>query len=155
LVARLRGLGLEPEEQRAFVCSDGGTCAHVTNVIAWLPGQVRGPALALAAHYDSVGAGPGAADDGHGVATVLEVLRILQTSARHPPLVAVFTDGEEAGLLGMRAFVEHPRAREIGVVLNVEARGTTGPARMFETSDGNAALIAAYAPARPSALSLS
>ena len=34
---------LIPEEQRAFVCSDGGACAHVTNVIAWLPGQVTGP----------------------------------------------------------------------------------------------------------------
>jgi hypothetical protein len=155
LQAQLRALGLEFEEQRAFVCSDGGACAHVTNVITWLPGQVPGPALALTAHYDSVAAGPGAADDGHGVAVVLEVLRILKNSPRHAPLLAVFTDGEEAGLLGMRAFAEHPRAREIGVAINIEARGTTGAGRMFETSDGNAALIAAYAAARPSALSLS
>ncbi|PCC70420.1 Peptidase family M28 [Nannocystis exedens] len=155
LVARLRALGLQPEEQRAFACSEGGNCAPVTNVIAWLPGQVPGPALALTSHYDSVGAGPGAADDGHGVATTLELLRILLPLPRRPPLMAVFTDGEEAGLLGMRAFAEHPRAREIGVALNLEARGTTGAARMFETSDGNAALIAAYAAARPSALSLS
>ncbi|WAS93415.1 M28 family peptidase [Nannocystis punicea] len=155
LVARLRALGLEPEEQRAFACSEAGNCAPVTNVIAWLPGQVPGPALAITSHYDSVAAGPGAADDGHGVASTLELLRILLPLPRRPPLVAVFTDGEEAGLLGMRAFAEHPRAREIGVALNLEARGTTGAARMFETSDGNSALIAAYAPARPSALSLS
>ncbi|MDC0722225.1 M28 family peptidase [Nannocystis bainbridge] len=155
LVARLRALGLEPEEQRSFACSDAGTCAPVTNVIAWLPGQVAGPALAITSHYDSVGAGPGAADDGHGVATTLELLRILLPLPRHPPLVAVFTDGEEAGLLGMRAFAEHPRASEIGVVLNLEARGTTGAASMFETSDGNSALIAAFAGAGASALSLS
>ncbi|MDC0673399.1 M28 family peptidase [Nannocystis radixulma] len=156
LLARLRGLGLEPEEQRAFACSDGGNCAFVTNVIAWLPGQVPGPALAITSHYDSVGAGPGAADDGHGVAATLEILRILllEDAPRRPPLLAVFTDGEEAGLLGMRAFAEHPRAREIGVALNLEARGTTGAASMFETSDGNAALIAALG-GRPAALSLS
>lgn len=157
LIAHLRSLGLDPEEQRTFACSDGGTCAPVVNVIVWLPGQVPGPAVGLLAHYDSVPAGPGVADDLHGVATTLELLEILQQTPRRNPLAAIFTDGEEAGLLGARAFAEHPRFRELGVVLNAEARGTTGAARMFETSDGNAALIAALAhnTARPSALSLS
>ncbi|MCY1067179.1 M28 family peptidase [Nannocystis sp. RBIL2] len=155
LVARLRALGTEPEEQHGFACSSGGNCAPVTNVIVWLPGQVAGPALAITSHYDSVGAGPGAADDGHGVATALELLQILLPLPRRPPLALVFTDGEEAGLLGMRAFAEHPRAGEIGVVLNLEARGTTGASSMFETSDGNSALIAAFAGAGANALSLS
>lgn len=155
LVAALRALGLEPEEQRAFACSPLGSCATVHNLIAWLPGQ-GGPALALLAHHDSVPAGPGAADDGHGVALVLEVLRALRDLPRRAPLAAVFTDGEELGLLGARAFTTHPRFREIGVVLNAEARGTTGPARMFETSDDNAALVAAFSAApHPSAQSLS
>ncbi|HEY8379129.1 MAG TPA: M20/M25/M40 family metallo-hydrolase, partial [Nannocystis sp.] len=156
LLEHLRALGLQPEEQRAFTCTERGSCAEVTNILAWLPGQVPGPALALVAHYDSVPAGPGAADDGHGVAVVLEVLRALRDSPRHAPLVAIFTDGEEAGLLGARALGRHPRLGELGIALNVEARGTTGAGRMFETSDGNAALIAAYAAApRPSAHSLS
>jgi hypothetical protein len=156
LLARLRTLGVEPELQRGFACSESGSCATVTNVLVWLPGQVAGPAVALAAHYDSVPAGPGAADDMHGVAIVLEALRLLRDVPRRNPLVLVFTDGEEAGLLGARLFADHPRAGELGVVLNVEARGTTGASRMFETSDGNAALIAALARApRPSAQSLS
>ena len=92
-----------------------------------------------------------AADDAHGVGVILELLRVLRDEPRQAPLAAIFTDGEEAGLLGARLLPEHPRFAELGVALNVEARGTTGAGRMFETSDGNAALVAAYAAApRPS-----
>lgn len=158
LIAELRGLGLAPEEQAAFSCSEIGNCAPVVNVIVKVPGQAGGPALLLASHYDSVPAGPGASDDGHGVALVLETLRaLLVDGPPATPVIAVFTDGEEANLLGARAFVEHPLFAEVGAIVNVEARGTGGAARMFETSDGNAGLIAGYAAgvARPSALSLS
>ncbi|MBK7825464.1 M20/M25/M40 family metallo-hydrolase [Nannocystis sp.] len=158
LVAQLRELGLSPEELPAFSCSEYGSCAPVVNVLVRVPGQEPGPALLLASHYDSVPAGPGAADDGHGVALMLELLRaVLADGAPRRPLLAVFTDGEEAGLLGARAFALHPAFAEVGAVINLEARGTGGAARMFETSDGNAALIAAYAAgaARPSAHSLS
>src|SRR5688572_20476916 len=54
LLAHLRGMGLDPELQRGFSCNERGTCAPVVNVIVQLPGQVDGPAVALAAHYDSV-----------------------------------------------------------------------------------------------------
>ena len=52
--------------------------------------RVRGrdagkPAVLLACHYDSVAAGPGAADDGAGVATTLEVARAL-TSGPPPAM---------------------------------------------------------------------
>ncbi len=158
LVAQLRELGLTPEELPGFACAELGSCAPVVNVLVRVPGDAPGPALLLATHYDSVPAGPGAADDGHGVAVVLELLRALKADGPpRRPLLAVFTDGEEAGLLGARAFVEHPAFAEVGAVINLEARGTGGAARMFETSDGNAALVAAYAAgaARPSAQSLS
>ena len=50
------------------------------------------------AHYDSVPFGPGAADDGAGVVTLLETARALKAG---PPLkndvIFLFTDGEEAG----------------------------------------------------------
>lgn len=159
LLAHLRALGVEPELQRSFACGERGTCAPVVNVIVQLPGQTDGPAVMMAAHYDSVGAGPGAADDGSGAALVLESLRALQATGPHRnTFVAVWTDGEEPGLLGARALVEHPLFVEgkVGVVVNVEARGTSGASRMFETSDGNAGLIAAYAAGveRPGAHSL-
>jgi len=158
LVEQLRALGLEPRELPAFSCSDYGNCAAVTNVLVEVAGTEAGPALLLASHFDSVLGGPGAADDGHGVGVVLEALRALQTDGPpRTPLMAVFTDGEEAGLLGARAFVLDPVFAKVGAVINIEARGTGGAARMFETSDGNAALVSAYAAGapRPSAQSLS
>ena len=48
------------------------------NVVARLEGTEQGPAVLLAAHYDSVAAGPGASDDGTGAATVLEIARALK-----------------------------------------------------------------------------
>src|SRR5690606_1126351 len=61
------------------------------------------------------------------------------------PVALLFTDGEEAGLLGARAFLGHPLAPEVGVVANLEARGSRGPSFLFETSADNAWLIRAFA----------
>ncbi|MEZ4383147.1 MAG: M20/M25/M40 family metallo-hydrolase, partial [Nannocystaceae bacterium] len=153
LVATLEGMGLAPELQRAFMCQPWGVCAWVTNVVVELPGAAEVPAIALSAHYDSVSAGPGAADDLQGVATLVEGLRALKElrgrdGPPHRPLVAVFTDGEEVGLLGALAFTEHPRFADVGVVINAEARGTGGRPQMFEASAGNHRLIGAVAQAR-------
>src|SRR4029434_9642495 len=53
-------------------------------------------------------------------------------------VMVVITDGEEAGLLGAAAFVrEHAWAKDVGVTLNFEARGTTGRSYMSETGPGN------------------
>ncbi len=103
------------------------------------------PVILLVSHYDSVPRGPGAADCASGVATILETLRALRAG---PPLrnrVAVlFTDGEEHGLLGARAFVQEYSElwRDVRVVLNLEARGNHGPVLMFESSPGADRLIA-------------
>jgi hypothetical protein len=158
-VSRLEALGLPVEVQRAFVCGEGyPVCGNVANLLARLPGRSAGPAVLLAAHYDSVPAGPGIADDLAGVAAIIEVARALQAGpAPRNPVVFLLDEGEEAGLLGARAFVAgHAWAREVGAVINLEARGTGGLSFMFETSDDNAWLVDAYARAvrRPAALSL-
>lgn len=139
-------------------------CGTVTNLVAdILPGQ--GPALVLAAHLDSVPAGPGAGDDGIGVATLLETIRALraapppsssQKAARHP-VIALFTDGEEAGMLGAAAMARDPAFRaRIGMMINVDARGNEGQSLLYQTSGGDAALIDLYARsvARPATSSL-
>jgi hypothetical protein len=75
-----------------------------------------------------------------------------------PGVIVVITDGEETGLRGARAFAErHPLMRRVGVVVNLEARGASGPSMMFETGPGNARLmdLFARAVARPSASSVS
>jgi len=122
-------------------------CADVTDVIAIVvPGA--GKAVILMAHMDSVPAGPGAGDDGSGVVTVLETIRALKAEkvpSRHP-VIALFTDGEEAGLLGAKAFVDDPHWRErVGVAINVEARGSKGQSLLFQTSPGDARLVDLYA----------
>ena len=126
-------------------------CGTTEDVIAnVMPGT--GKAIILLAHYDSVPAGPGAADDQGSVATILETVRALKargTKSLHP-IVAVITDGEEAGLLGASAFLSNPSfSAQVGVVVNVEARGNQGPSLMFQTSPGNGRLIDLYAASVP------
>ncbi len=154
LLAQLQGMGLDPEVQTATGRSRSGhTLGLVKNVVVRLSGAAgegQGAVL-MAAHYDSVPSGPGASDDGAGVAVLLETLRALQAG---PPVdrdvIALFSDGEERGLLGADAFAHgHPWAGDVGVVLNFEARGTRGPGLMFETGPGNRWLIQRFAAAAP------
>ncbi|HWY62571.1 MAG TPA: M20/M25/M40 family metallo-hydrolase [Rhizomicrobium sp.] len=152
--ARLSGeltrLGVPARMLTGMSCFAGRStisCATVTDVIAEaIPGE--GKAILLVAHLDSVAAGPGASDDASGVATILETIRALKTDPKtvHHPVIALFTDGEESGLLGAALFLRDPgwRAR-VGVVVNVEARGTSGPSYLFQTSGGDMNLVGLYA----------
>jgi len=111
----------------------------------------------LCAHYDSVSTSPGVADNASGVAVVLEALRALMCGPLlDRDVVALLDDGEEDGSLGAVTFVkEHPWAKEVGVVINLDARGNSGPSIMFETSDGNGWLIRQYSQAVPHPLATS
>jgi hypothetical protein len=142
IVEALRALGLTPQVQRGVACAEG-VCAQIENVAARLPGRSSGKAVLLTAHYDSVAAGPGAGDDGAGVAVVLESARALAASGPHRnPIGFLLTDGEELGLLGARAFVAaHPWAADVAAVVNVEGRGSSGPSLLFETGDRNAWMV--------------
>jgi hypothetical protein len=142
VVGQLSALGLNPQiQQTTAIGTRDREAGRVQNILARLPGSSpNGKSVLVMAHYDGVEAGPGASDDGAGSAALLETLRALR--ARKEPLahdiIALFTDGEEAGLLGAAAFVrEHPWAKEVAVVLNFEARGTSGHSFMFETGPGN------------------
>jgi len=150
IVKRLTALGYATELQTGLVCNDFGECGTPTNIIATYGGDVAGKdAVLLAAHYDSVPAGPGASDDGAGVANLLEIARILNVMpARRHPIVLLVTDGEEAGLLGALLFTrEHRLAGHVWAAVNMEARGVSGPSLMFETGTANAWLMHMYAAA--------
>jgi hypothetical protein len=155
LIKELSGLGVTPEVQTATainpVWKDEFRAATVKNVIAKLPGTANTKAVMLVAHYDSVHNGNGASDDGAAVAALLETLRAIKSG---PPLqndvIFLFTDGEEAGLLGAYAFTnEHAWTKDVGLVLNFEARGVRGPSIMFETSRQNGWLIEEFAESAP------
>jgi hypothetical protein len=147
---QLTVLGLTPELQETN---------DLTNIVARLKGTSGGKAVLLVAHYDTVPSSPGASDNSSGVATLLEILRALKAgSPLSHDVMFLFSDGEEIGLLGAKAFVyRHQWAKEIGVVLNFDARGNSGPSIMFETSPENGWVIRQFASAspRPVATSLS
>jgi hypothetical protein len=153
LLAEFAALGLSAEPQLALACSArGASCGAVGNVLARLPGRSEGPAVLVSAHHDSVPAGPGAGDDGAGVAAVLELARALSLGpAPRNPVIFLLVDGEESGLLGAQAFVdEHPWAKDIGVAVNLDAGGTRGVTSITRTSVGNAPMLDAFAAvARP------
>ncbi|MET0546933.1 MAG: M28 family peptidase [Caulobacterales bacterium] len=146
LLAEIRALGFAPSVQDSFTCRSSAnapaiSCARVRNIEF----QSGSAAKMLAvSHYDSVPAGPGASDSGIGVAAWLEIARI----AKQERLNARFllTDGEEAGLLGADAFARDPtRMKGVTHLINIDARGTKGPALFFETNGPNADAVRAYA----------
>jgi len=149
LVSAFEELGFEAEVWTADV--EGRFVGPLHDVVARLDGDSSGPALMLAAHYDSVAAGPGAADDLAGVAALLEVARALRAAGTpRNPVVFLVTDGEEDDLLGARTFArEHPWMAEVACVVNVEARGNSGQSTLFETGPDNAWLIDVYAANAP------
>jgi hypothetical protein len=147
----LRWLGLEVSTQEAVGATEafgrGTAMARVTNVVARVRGTDPTGRVVLVAHYDSAAVSHGANDDGAGVATLLETARALAFGARpRNDVVLVLTDAEEACLCGAEAFVsQHPYGAAGGVALNIEARGSIGPVIMFETTEGNAGIVGAYA----------
>jgi hypothetical protein len=147
LQQELSRMGLSPEIQRTTAITEGRgvpyTAATVQNLMARLKGTGNGQAILLVAHFDSAPNSPGASDDGAAVSALLETLRAIQAGAPlKNDLIFLFTDGEEIGLLGAQAFVkEHPWFRDVKVALNFEARGSSGPSVMFETSHKNGWLV--------------
>ena len=159
ILAELRGLGLDPQVTDDFACNSdargrGASCARVRNIVATM-GPREGRHVLAVAHYDSSATGPGAGDDGIGVAALLEAASKLRGERLARPVTFLINEGEEAGLIGARAFIErHPIARRVESLVNLEARGVEGSAIMFETSRPNGTAIANFAAERPVANSL-
>lgn len=145
LVETLLGLGLEAEVQRIAV-NHGRHIAEVENVFGRIKGTDSTMPFMITAHYDSVPTGPGAADDGSGTVVMLEAARaLMQLPRMRQDIVFAFTSNEEGSGDSARATLGHPWLQGMNAVLGLEARGTYGPAFMFETSEGNGDVIAALA----------
>jgi Peptidase family M28 len=147
ILRRAKALGLPAEVQRRSGVESpmwGGWSGSVENVIVRVPAtRSSTPDVLITAHYDSVPVGPGAGDDGASVVAMVETMRVLQAG---PPLkndvVYLFTDGEEFGWLGAKAFVKHhPEVRDVGVAFAFEGWPESGPTEMRATSPGDAWLV--------------
>lgn len=167
LVERLEGLGadtvarfeydsLVSPEDRPFVYT-----FDAVNILAeFSPQNSAGDDtyLLFVAHYDSRYAqimpkdtvwSYGAADDGYGVSVILEtVSQMLKCRSDWKQGIKVlFTDAEEVGMMGMKAAWENNREifDNVGLMINIEARGPWGPALLFETCPGNEKILDLYA----------
>lgn len=142
IVAELKRLGLATETQR-----DG----DLENVLGRIAGSHSTDAVVLTAHLDSTPQSPGAMDDSSGVAVLLETARVLMLEARmRNSIVFLFTDHEEGGLYGAKAFIaRHPRAGDARVVIGFDAGGIGGPGILSATSPNNGWLIRQLAAADP------
>ena len=150
LIGQLEELGLETQIQEGFVINPKWkSLDKPKNIIAKIQGSENGKSLLLLSHYDSaLTPSYGASDAGSGVVTILETLRAYKASGKKPKndIIVLFTDAEEVGLDGARLFVNnHPWAKNVGIALNFEARGSGGPSNMIvETNGGNKNLIKAF-----------
>ncbi len=154
IVSELEKLGLETSIQEGYTAGDWGNLSKAINILARIKGSGSGKALLLLSHYDSSPhSSLGASDAGSGVATILEGLRAFLSENPNPKndIIILISDAEELGLNGADLFVnEHPWRKDVGLVLNFEARGSGGPSYMLiETNRGNAKLIEEFTKANP------
>jgi hypothetical protein len=161
IVKTLKKMGYTPEIQGSPICLDSARgfarCTRVRNIIVNIQGSSSNKGILLAAHYDSVPAGPGGSDAGAAVGTLLETARLLSlTTQPLNSIVLLFNEGEEFGLFGAKAFMEHhPLATQLKLAINVEARGSSGKSVMFETGEDSGWLVNMYSKATPAPLSSS
>lgn len=170
LIGRLQQLGADTVQIFSYDSLVGPKNKHVEYVFdahnivadfAPLTASEGKPAeLLLVAHYDSRYSQPfakdtvwsyGAADDGYGVGVILEtVSQLLKNRTEWKQGVKVlFTDAEEVGMMGMTAIWENNREvfGNVGLMVNIEARGTWGPVLLFEACPGNEKVLDLYASA--------
>lgn len=157
LVEELEALGLTVQVQDGVAMdSSGGTpyrVGSVHNVLAFLePPAADRETLVVAAHYDTVPSSPGANDDGSQVAAILEAARVVSTASAPDDRNVLFAlvDGEETGHLGAQVLTDAPPEwGEIGAVLNLESRGSGGPAAVIRQHEALGALGALGAGGTP------
>ena len=170
LAGRLKEMGADTVMQFVYDSLVGPQNKHVVytfdavNVLAeFSPVKESGDDtyLMMVAHYDSRYSQPmpkqdtvwsyGAADDGYGLGVIFETVSqaLKHRDEWKQGIKVLFTDAEEVGMMGMKAAWEGNREvfDNVGLILNIEARGTYGPALLFETCSGNEKVMKLYADA--------
>ena len=159
LVERLQSLGADTVMLMRYDSLKGPQNKHVeytfdaTNIVAEFAPVAESASqtwLMLVAHYDSRYSQPmpkdtvwsyGAADDGYGLGVILESVSLALKNRQDwkQGVKVLFTDAEEVGMMGMKAAWDNDKQifDNVGLVLNVEARGPKGPALLFEACPGN------------------
>ncbi|MSO98337.1 MAG: M20/M25/M40 family metallo-hydrolase [Rhodospirillaceae bacterium] len=162
IAQRYKDLGLKPLRGATdyglpfTAIGPGDKAVKLKNIIGVLEGSNAafvGQTLIISAHYDHLGRGwpdvragnegkihPGADDNASGVATILEVARLMKDLKPERTIVFAAFSGEESGLQGSKAYVAaakdtafpYPLTKIMGV-LNVDTVGRleNGKLRIF------------------------
>ena len=172
LVGRLVQLGGEPivYDYDSVECKFG-KLLNVSNIYCeFRPEAETEPSswVLLTAHYDSryryvrdnaLQISKGAADDGYGLAVILELLRgaLSYRGEWNQGIKVIFTDGEEVAMAGSSTLMKmNPSlVDDVGLLVNIEARGAKGPAMIFESTKGNSKVMDFYFDNSPLPLSYS
>lgn len=107
-------------EQISFFSHKNGA-----NIIGYIPGsQFPQQYIVLTAHYDHLGSKQnkvfnGADDNASGTAALLHYAKVIEQNPLKHSVIILFTDGEEADLLGAKAFVNEQKDLLVDIKLNV------------------------------------
>lgn len=112
---------------------------EVSNIVGYIPGKHEtgdNEAIILGAHMDHVGNNmngtfnAGALDNASGVASILELARVINESGQpEDDIIVVAFNGEEDGLLGSAYFAENPPieyTKDHTKMLNLDMVGSSG-----------------------------
>lgn len=145
VVDQLSSTGLEPGSE-LVLNEESQQDPSAGNVVARIAGTNVRDAVLLVAHLDSDPSSPGAADDAAGIAVLLETARALGVGKPlHNSIILLITSQEELCCRGATAFINtHPWAKDVRLVINIDAGGLAGPALLTAISDNNGWLIHQY-----------
>ncbi|XP_017781719.1 PREDICTED: endoplasmic reticulum metallopeptidase 1-like [Nicrophorus vespilloides] len=122
--------------------------SNVKNVVARIKSKhENSPSVLINAHFDSVPESPGGSDDGIMCSVMLEILRIMSNFDERPEnnIVFLFNGAEETALQASHGFITNDEwAKDIRVVINLEATGAEGREMLFQTGPKQPWLLKYY-----------
>ncbi|KAI8911532.1 hypothetical protein EDD86DRAFT_119506 [Gorgonomyces haynaldii] len=119
---------------------------NISNIIVHLTCETCSKdAILLNSHYDTTIVSPGAADDGAGVAIMMEMVRLFsKDNTLKNSIIFLFNGAEETLQDASHAFVtQHNLSKDVKAVINLEAMGARGKEILFQANSRK--LIDAYA----------
>lgn len=117
------------------------------NIKARLRGADSGRAIYVVSHYDSAPNSYGAGDDGVAVIAMMESIRALRADNKRfkNDIVFLFTDAEEAGLLGAAAAMRDSSTRnDMAIAFNYDGTAVRGTSMLLEASPSVRPLLERY-----------
>ncbi|KAK2462931.1 hypothetical protein APHAL10511_005129 [Amanita phalloides] len=116
----------------------GTVIFHPSNIMVKIDGYddkfAESGGVLFSAHYDSVSTAFGATDDGISVVSLLQLIEHLVKNRPRRTAVFNINNGEEDGLNGAQAFIQHPWSSIPDTFINLEGAGAGGSPLLFRAT---------------------